>query len=96
VRAFWTEGKVILAMELLAESLDPDQVAHAVSLMSLAADHWDSELEKAFGGETYFTEEPQPSEPAAPGTPATPPGADPPAAGRDLPKGEDPPAAGYI
>jgi Putative bacterial sensory transduction regulator len=58
VRAFWTDRQVVLAMELLAESLDRDQVAHAVSLVSLAGNFWDSELNKAFGGRTYFTDEP--------------------------------------
>ncbi|MEP6476276.1 MAG: YbjN domain-containing protein [Actinomycetota bacterium] len=50
VRAFWVDRQVILAMELLAESLDRDQVAHAVSLVSLAGNFWDSELNSTFGG----------------------------------------------
>ncbi len=107
VRAFWTDRQVILAMELLAETLDRDQVAHAVSLVSLAGNFWDSELNKVFGGSTYFAEEPPPDGateggPAAPGsdptgdtaTPATEGGA------ADVtesgPAGEDPPAVGYI
>jgi hypothetical protein len=95
VRAFWLDRQVNLVMELLAENLDQDQVAHALSLMSLAANFWDSELEKTFGGKTYFAEEPAPAEadpPAIP--PASAPVADPPDA--HVPKGEDPPAAGYI
>ena len=103
VRAFWTDRQVILAMELLAESLDRDQVAHAVSLVSLAGNFWDSELNKTFGGKTYFAEDPAPAAgaapagapaPAAPPAPASP-GANDPAAepGRGV---EDPPAAGYI
>jgi hypothetical protein len=104
VRAFWTDRQVVLAMELLAESLDRDQVAHAVSLVSLAGNFWDSELNKTFGGKTYFAEEPAP--PAGPpgvpaGTPASP-GSVPAAAGEHAPAAEpgadadDPPAAGYI
>jgi hypothetical protein len=94
VRAFWVDRQVILVMELLAENLDQDQVAHAVSLMSLAANYWDSELEKAFGGKTYFAEEPAPDGTAPPAAaPAVPPPASPDA---HVPKGEDPPAAGYI
>jgi hypothetical protein len=105
VRAFWTDRQVVLAMELLAESLDRDQVAHAVSLVSLAGNFWDSELNKAFGGKTYFAEEPAPAgSPGVPaGTPATP-GSVPAAAaaGEHAPAAEpgadadDPPAAGYI
>jgi hypothetical protein len=103
VRAFWTDRQVILAMELLAETLDRDQVAHAVSLVSLAGNFWDSELNKAFGGKTYFAEEPvPPADPAASGA------APPPAGDAQGPPGEqeapgppgravdDPPAAGYI
>jgi hypothetical protein len=100
VRAFWTEGQVILAMELLAESLDRDQVAHSVSLVSLAGNFWDSELNKAFGGKTYFAEEPPAAGAATPGSPATatPAPAAPAAEGADDPGPvvEDPPAAGYI
>jgi hypothetical protein len=102
VRAFWSDGQVILAMELLAESLDRDQVAHAVSLVSLAGNFWDDELNKAFGGRTYFAEEPS--------TTATPSVAEDPAAPKPLAeapatteqaspsrqKVDDPPAAGYI
>lgn len=101
VRAFWTDRQVILAMELLAESLDRDQVAHAVSLVSLAGDFWDSELNKTFGGSTYFAEEPPTATSAgvAEDPTAAKPGAeapattDPPASGRKV---DDPPAAGYI
>jgi hypothetical protein len=104
VRAFWTDRQVILAMELLAESLDRDQVAHAVSLVSLAGDFWDSELSKTFGGRTYFTDESSadgaPSAPGgqhegapAAGTGGT--GADA-AAGAPGPGVEDPPSTGYI
>jgi hypothetical protein len=111
VRAFWTDRQVILAMELLAESLDRDQIAHAVSLVSLAGDFWDSELNKTFGGKTYFADEPPP--PGAPAATDTRPAADAkdeaspnanaagetgadPAAGRPGPGVEDPTAAGYI
>jgi hypothetical protein len=109
VRAFWTDRQVVLAMELLAESLDRDQVAHAVSLVSLAGNFWDSELHKTFGGRTYFAEEPAPpsASPGAPDGPAPTPGPVPAGAQR-APHAEpepevepdadadDPPAAGYI
>ena len=105
VRAFWTDRQVVLAMELLAESLDRDQVAHAVSLVSLAGNFWDSELNRAFGGKTYFAEEPASSSasPGAPGGPAVSPGPVPAAAAGEHapaaepgPDADDPPAAGYI
>jgi hypothetical protein len=102
VRAFWTDRQVILAMELLAESLDRDQVAHAVSLVSLAGNFWDSELNRAFGGRTYFTDEPSTATtPGAMGDPkASERGAEPPAttdpASLSGQKVDDPPAAGYI
>jgi hypothetical protein len=104
VRAFWTDRQVILAMELLAESLDRDQVAHAVSLVSLAGDFWDSELSKTFGGKTYFTDDPAAdgAPPAAAGQAETPSDATTTENGRDraaAPPGpgvEDPPATGYI
>jgi hypothetical protein len=100
VRAFWSDRQVVMAMELLAESLDRDQVAHAVSLVSLAGNHWDSELNKTFGGRTYFAEE-SPT-PAGPGDASAPTGeAGEQAAAGQAPAGdgrkvEDPPAAGYI
>jgi hypothetical protein len=95
VRAFWLDRQVNLVMELLAENLDQDQVAHAVSLMSLAANFWDSELEKTFGGKTYFAEEPAPAGAVPPEiSPASAQVADP--TEPHVPKGEDPPAAGYI
>lgn len=103
VRAFWSNRQVVLAMELLAESLDRDQVAHAVSLVSLAGNVWDSELKTTFGGRTYFGEEPPASSgPGGPGVPTDAPtdGAAPPTTPQTPPeagrKVEDPPAAGYI
>ena len=109
VRAFWTDRQVVLAMELLAESLDRDQVAHAVSLVSLAGNFWDSELNKTFGGKTYFAEEPAPpsTSPGSSKAPPPSPGPDP-AGAHGVPDGEpdpvveqdadadDPPSAGYI
>ncbi|MEO8291789.1 MAG: YbjN domain-containing protein [Actinomycetota bacterium] len=101
VRAFWVDRQVILAMELLAESLDRDQVAHAVSLVSLAGNFWDSELNSTFGGRTYFGEEPvTASGPVAATPPPPPPGVEPSLPPQATPTadrtGDDPPAAGYI
>ena len=98
-RAFWLEEQVILTIELRAESLDAEQVAQAVSVVSLAADLWDGALKQEFGGETSFPDEPAQQAPSGPqpaeGAPPVPGGA----AGADSPHkpaAEDPPSAGYI
>jgi hypothetical protein len=49
-RVFWESDRIIIAMDLLAEQLDKEQVAHACRLVTFAADHWDDELQKGFGG----------------------------------------------
>jgi hypothetical protein len=56
-RAFWVDDQVILTIELRAESLDADQVAQAVSVVSLAANYWDTAIRQEFGGETAFPDE---------------------------------------
>jgi hypothetical protein len=56
-RAFWVDEQVILTIELRAESLDADQVAQAVSVVSLAANYWDTVIKQEFGGETSFPDE---------------------------------------
>ena len=53
-RAYFRDGVVVISMELLAESLDEEQIANACRLVSFAADHWDDELQQAFGGSTFF------------------------------------------
>jgi type III secretion system-like peptide-binding chaperone len=53
-RAYLRDGVVVISMELLAESLDEEQIANAYRLVSFAADHWDDELQRAFGGSTFF------------------------------------------
>lgn len=50
-RAFWESSQVIIAMELLAEEIDAAQVAHACQLVTFAADYWDNELQRGFGGD---------------------------------------------
>ena len=89
-RAFWANRQVILAMDLLAETLDEEQVSHACSYVSLAADHWDEALKKDFGGELFFDGE-RPAEDAekVSGEAPTP-------SGKGLPEDDEPPTAGYI
>ena len=69
-RVFWTGDQVIAALDLLAEALDREELSVAVDLISGFADHWDTELRAAFGGETSFEEaKPDPPE----GAPTLPP-----------------------
>ena len=56
-RAFFAEGQLIIAMELLAEEVDEQQIEHACGLVSWAGDRWDGELRSAFGGETFFRDD---------------------------------------
>lgn len=94
-RAFWLDRQVILARDLLAETLDKEQVSHACSYVSLAADFWDETLKKDFGGELFFNEEQLAQD--APVTPEDPVTSDTPSVGGTaIPKGEEPPSAGYI
>jgi hypothetical protein len=41
-------------MELFAEELTTEQISYACGLITFAADHWDDELKRSFGGETFF------------------------------------------
>jgi type III secretion system-like peptide-binding chaperone len=104
-RGFFIDGQVIISAELRAESLDAEQIAQAVSVLSLAADLWDGTLKQEFGGETAFPQEPAqqaaaasgggaaPSDPmSATRSPADPSGTPPP----PVTKTDDPPPAGYI
>jgi T3SS (YopN, CesT) and YbjN peptide-binding chaperone 1 len=92
-RTFWADRQVILAMDLLAETLDEEQIAHACSFVSLAADSWDETLRQTFGGRLFFNEEPpatgEKPEAGDAGEPAT-------TTAEAGPKGEDPPPTGYI
>ena len=53
-RAFVTDETVYIAMELFAEELTTEQISYACGLITFAADHWDDELKRSFGGETFF------------------------------------------
>jgi hypothetical protein len=55
-RAFVTDETVCIAMELFAEELTTEQISYACGLITFAADHWDDELKRSFGGETFFEE----------------------------------------
>jgi hypothetical protein len=92
-RTFWADRQVILAMDLLAETLDEEQIAHACSFVSLAADFWDETLRQTFGGRLFFNEEVPVAGEGSDAAKASEPAETRPEAG---PKGEEPPAPGYI
>jgi Putative bacterial sensory transduction regulator len=55
-RAFWTAEQVIVATELVAESIDKDQIANACGVVGTVSDSIDDELRTKFGGQTIFDE----------------------------------------
>jgi hypothetical protein len=59
-KIFWIDGDVMVAMELLADSLDRESIDNALRVVAGSADRFDDELKARFGGETAF---PQPEEP---------------------------------
>jgi hypothetical protein len=97
-RVFWIEGRVLLALELLAGSLDQDQIRHALGLVSYAADRWDTELSARFGGATVFADDgPATQGPSGTIAPSVPPPPPVPAAAPDPDVGPAPKAdPGYI
>jgi hypothetical protein len=71
-RVFWVAEQVIVAIDLLAEALDKEELSAAVDLVSGFADHWDTELRAAFGGDIAFedaTAEPPEDVPSLPPPP---------------------------
>jgi hypothetical protein len=92
-RVFFVEDRVIVATELHAETLDKEEIATAVDVVSGAADHFDDLLRSEFGGEVLYKEEPSETPPE--GVPPFPP---PPPEGKNDPDGETPPhpEAGYL
>jgi hypothetical protein len=91
-RVFLVEDKVIVATELRAETLDKEEVATAVDVVSGAADHFDDLLHTEFGGQVLYKEEEPPSAPTDTTLPSPPP------EGESDSDGETPPhpEAGYL
>jgi hypothetical protein len=56
-RAFWTSDQVVVATEMVAESVDTAQIANACGVVGTVSDHYDDELRTNFGGKTIYTEE---------------------------------------
>ncbi len=56
-RTFWLENAVVLVTELLAASLDAEQLRASCELVAHRADELGTQLKKKFGGKTAFPEE---------------------------------------
>lgn len=56
-RVFWLQNAVVLMTELLALSLDAEQLRTACDLVGRLADDLDTRLKKKFGGKTAFPDE---------------------------------------
>lgn len=53
-RVFLDDETVVLVTELLAGTLDEEELARSLELVASAADYFDTELKNSFGGETLF------------------------------------------
>lgn len=49
-RIFWSNNAIIMSAELIAETLDAQELGHASAAIGSMADHFDTELQKEFGG----------------------------------------------
>jgi hypothetical protein len=56
-RAFWTGDSVVVATEMVADSIDQEQIANACGVVGTVSDHFDDELKTRFGGKTIFNDE---------------------------------------
>ena len=56
-RAFWTGDSVVVATELVADSIDREQIENACGVVGSIADHYDDELGAAFGGKRIYNEQ---------------------------------------
>jgi len=58
VKTFWSEDVIVLQVDLLADSLDDDQMRMACDLVAHLADESDTSLKKKFGGKLAFNDDP--------------------------------------
>jgi hypothetical protein len=56
VRVFWIQNAVVLMTEMLASSVDTEQLRAACELVASRADDLDTRLKKKFGGKTTFAD----------------------------------------
>jgi hypothetical protein len=71
LRVFFLDGNVILATELVAETLDPRELDFACHMLAGAAERLGPELVERYGGETLFSRQETPATPAGPVEPMT-------------------------
>lgn len=62
-RMFWVQDLVVLSTELMADTLDGSELNNAMAGIALMADHYDTQLKGAHGGETAIPEEGSGKEP---------------------------------
>ena len=53
-KAYWHEGGVWLAHNLLGDHVDPDELVTAVGMLATVADRTDDELKSTFGGQRWI------------------------------------------
>jgi hypothetical protein len=56
LRLFWRDATVFAATELLAMTLDPEELANACDSVAETADYYDVRLHARFGGHTAYAE----------------------------------------
>ena len=57
-RMFWVNDDIMIATELLAETIDKEELENACGAIAGIADHYDDELQKKYGGKRSFEEDP--------------------------------------
>jgi hypothetical protein len=57
VRFFWTQDQVFCSTDLMAETLQAEEVTNALMAVAWHADHLDDLLQKEFGGDRMFEED---------------------------------------
>ena len=54
IQAYYRDGRVIFATDMLADTLQPEELERACALISGCADKYDDELQAKFGGRKTF------------------------------------------
>lgn len=57
IQAYYREGRVIFSTDMLAETLQAEELERACALISGCADKYDDELQARFGGRKTFEDE---------------------------------------
>ncbi len=57
-KVFWLDDhRVVAASEIVADTADKGEIGNACNAIAWVADHYDTELQKKFGGKMSFTDE---------------------------------------